>query len=719
LPSWLTFDAATNTFSGIPANGDVGTISIEVSATDEDNLSAIDVFDITVNNANDAPTDITLSNQSVTENESVGTVVGSLISTDVDTGDSHTYSLVTGTGDADNSSFTISGDQLLTAEAFDLETKSSYSVRLQTDDGNGGTFEKEFTITVNDANDAPTDIILSNQNVSENVGIGIVVGTLGSFDQDTGDSHTYSLVAGTGDTDNSSFSISGNQVLTTAIFDFETKSSYSVRIRTDDGNGGIFEKAVMITITDVNESPTDIALSSQSVSENQDVETVVGTLSTTDVDTGDSHTYSLVAGSGSTDNVRFSISGSPLLTTEVFDFETRSSYSVRVKTDDGSGGTFEKEFTITINDVNETPTDIALSSQVVAENQVAGTVVGSLSSADEDSGDSHTYSLVAGTGDADNTTFTIIGNELQTAQSFNFESRATYSIRIQTDDQNGGTFSEAFTITVSDVNDAPSSITLSGNTIVSFSEINTTIGTLSTQDDDDTEHTYTITAGNDNSAFIIDGATLQNAVVFTNLSDSNITITITATDGGGASLSVAFDILIEAFIDEEAPVISNVSDPQTFEAGSEPITLSANVTDFAIDKVLFNFRKLTEDLFTTQVLSSATTDYTMEISETMLGAAGIEFFFSAVDMSANASESGKFKLTLSFPSEGENALEIPVERFGGEISDYQVIAIPYVFEGTNNRVDVIFDEYGGNPDNRTWRLIRYDNALLSFPAVIV
>lgn len=34
LPSWLTFDATTRPFSGTPANGDVGTISVKVTATD-------------------------------------------------------------------------------------------------------------------------------------------------------------------------------------------------------------------------------------------------------------------------------------------------------------------------------------------------------------------------------------------------------------------------------------------------------------------------------------------------------------------------------------------------------------------------------------------------------------------------------------------------------------------------------------------------------------
>ncbi|MFT6866647.1 MAG: hypothetical protein ACJA08_001482 [Cyclobacteriaceae bacterium] len=58
--------------------------------------------------------------------------------------------MVAGSGDKNNNSFTIDGDQLKSATVFDFETKSSYSARINTNDGNGGDFEKEFTITSTD-----------------------------------------------------------------------------------------------------------------------------------------------------------------------------------------------------------------------------------------------------------------------------------------------------------------------------------------------------------------------------------------------------------------------------------------------------------------------------------------------------------------------------------------------------------------------------------------
>ncbi|TAM46135.1 MAG: hypothetical protein EPN55_06250, partial [Gammaproteobacteria bacterium] len=55
LPDWLTFDAATGTFSGTPDNWDVGSYEIRVTATDVAGLSVSDTFTLAVNNVNDAP----------------------------------------------------------------------------------------------------------------------------------------------------------------------------------------------------------------------------------------------------------------------------------------------------------------------------------------------------------------------------------------------------------------------------------------------------------------------------------------------------------------------------------------------------------------------------------------------------------------------------------------------------------------------------------------
>ncbi|MCW1146602.1 LamG-like jellyroll fold domain-containing protein, partial [Flavobacterium lacisediminis] len=306
--------------------------------------------------SNSAPTDITLSATSVNENVAANTTVGNLSSTDPDIGNTFTYSLVAGTGSADNASFNISGNSLRISSSPDFEVKNSYAIRLRTSDQGGLFFEKQYTITINNVNETPTDITLSLTSVNENVAANTTVGALGSTDPDAGNTFTYTLVAGTGSTDNASFNISGSNLRITNSPNFEAKSSYAIRLRTTDQGGLFFEKQFTITINNVNETPTDITLSSTSVNENVVANTTVGTLSSTDPDAGNTFTYTLVAGTGSTDNASFNISGTNLRITNSPDFETKNSYAIRLRTTDQGGLFFEKQYTITINDLVESTT---------------------------------------------------------------------------------------------------------------------------------------------------------------------------------------------------------------------------------------------------------------------------------------------------------------------------------------------------------------------------
>ena len=97
-------------------------------------------------------------------------------------------------------------------------------------------------------NAAPTNILLSGSSVAENLPADTLVAALTAIDPDVDDTFGYVLVAGTGSADNASFTISGNQLRTVSSFDFDTKSSYSIRVRTTDQDGLWVEKAFTITV---------------------------------------------------------------------------------------------------------------------------------------------------------------------------------------------------------------------------------------------------------------------------------------------------------------------------------------------------------------------------------------------------------------------------------------------------------------------------------------
>ncbi len=105
---------------------------------------------------NSTPLDLNLSTTTISENNAVGAIVGALSTQDPNTSDTFTYALVSGAGDTDNAAFSISGANLLAAASFDFETKSSYSILVQTTDAASNTLTKTFTIAVSDL-DEDTD----------------------------------------------------------------------------------------------------------------------------------------------------------------------------------------------------------------------------------------------------------------------------------------------------------------------------------------------------------------------------------------------------------------------------------------------------------------------------------------------------------------------------------------------------------------------------------
>ena len=118
------------------------------------------------------------------------------------------------------------------------------------------TLAGDVTVNVTPVNDSPTEIALSKSNVDENLPSTTVVGSFSAVDPDSGPPFSYALVNGPGAEDNSGFTIDGNQLKTSNAFDYETKNSYTIRVRVLDSNGGSFEKIFLITINDKDVTPT-------------------------------------------------------------------------------------------------------------------------------------------------------------------------------------------------------------------------------------------------------------------------------------------------------------------------------------------------------------------------------------------------------------------------------------------------------------------------------
>ena len=314
-------------------------------------------------------------------------------------------------------------------------------------------------------------------------------------------------------------------------FNFESSpNSFDVKVKsTDQGGLSTDETPFIITVTNINEAPTSVGLDTLTVAEHAGA-VKVGTFSVTDPDAGGSHTYELTDGM-----TNFEIkNGNELWSKVGFNFESSpNSFDVKVKsTDQGGLSTDETPFIITVTNINEAPTSVGLDTLTVAEH--AGAVkVGTFSVTDPDAGGSHTYELTDGM-----TNFEIKnGNELWSKVGFNFESSPnSFDVKVKSTDQGGLSTDETpFIITVTNINEAPTSVGLDTLTVAEHAGA-VKVGTFSVTDPDaGGSHTYELTDGMTNFE-IKNGNELWSKVGFNFESSPNsFDVKVKSTDQGGLS----------------------------------------------------------------------------------------------------------------------------------------------------------------------------------------
>lgn len=143
LPSWATLDTATGIISGTPSYEESGITTILYSVNDG-NLSANYELNITVANTNRIPTDISLSTTTIIENSTMDIDFPYITTTDLDGEDTFSYSICNG------SAFDVSSG-ILVNTSLNYEANSTQTVCIRTTDDKNGSFEKTFTITIEDA----------------------------------------------------------------------------------------------------------------------------------------------------------------------------------------------------------------------------------------------------------------------------------------------------------------------------------------------------------------------------------------------------------------------------------------------------------------------------------------------------------------------------------------------------------------------------------------
>ena len=415
---------------------------------------------------------------------------------------------------------------------------------------------------------------LSRSSVAENSAVGTVVGTVTASDLDAADVLTYSL---RDDVTGGRFAInaSSGAITVTGSLNFEGTNAWPIVVRVADQAGHVYDHAFVINVTNVNEAPAGIALAGGSVPEHSPGGTVAGTASASDPDAGTVFRYSLLDDAGG----RFYISPTSgvivNVSSQTINYEGTPAWPIMVRAADQYGQVVDRPFVINITNVNETSTDITLSGSSVAENATIGTVIGTAHGNDPDAGTSLSYSL---TGDVTGGRFAVNASTgaISVAGPLNFEGTPAWPVTVRAADQAGNAFAKSFVINVTNVNEAPTGITLSGNSIVENSPGGTIVGTAHGVDPDaGTVFSYALLDDAGGRFFIY-----PTSGIIVNVSSQTIdyeaahshAITVRATDQNGLAFDKSFAIAL-GNVNDNAPAVSaaanvTASPGQTLAASS-------------------------------------------------------------------------------------------------------------------------------------------------------
>ena len=310
-----------------------------------------------------APVFTSVGQVSVAENQSVASVVYTAIAGDAD-GDTLTYSL----SGPDADLFTIdavTGELRFSAvpnfeapaddggdNVYDLTVTASDG-----DSGDGNRVDQAVVITVTDEDDTPVFTSSGEASVAENQSVQNVVYTAVAGNAE-GDALTYSLSG----PDAGLFTIDAvtGELRFSAVPNFEAPADaggdnvYDLTVTASDGDGNRADQAVVITVTDEDDTPVFTSAGEASVAENQSVQSVV---------------YTAVAGIAGGGALTYSLSGpdAGLFTINAVTGEVRFSAVPDFEAPADDGGDNVYDITVTASDGDSNNTDHAVAITVTDE----------------------------------------------------------------------------------------------------------------------------------------------------------------------------------------------------------------------------------------------------------------------------------------------------------------------------------------------------------------
>ncbi len=555
--------------------------------------------------------------------------------------------------------------QLKTKAALDYETKSIYSVIVTVSDG-VLTASVDVVINVTDVveNRPPvfTEGISATRSVAENTAAETNIGDAVAATDPNDDTLTYSL----DDTDDSTFAIdtATGQLKTKNPLDFETKTSYSVKVTVSDGSlTASIDVVINITDMDENRSPvfTEDTSTTRTIPENTHADVNIGSVvAATDPD-DDKLTYSL----GGIDAAAFAINPATgqLKTKVALDFETKPSYSVKVTVSDGKlTASIDVVINITDVDENRSPmfTEGTSTTRTIPENTHADVNIGRAVAATDPDDDKLTYSL----GGIDAAAFAInpATGQLKTKVALDFETKPSYSVKVTVSDGKL-TASIDVVINITDRDEVPKDIDAPNNAPV-FTEGTSTTRTIAENttsdenigdpvtaiDEDNDVLTYSLD-GTDAGSFSIDSGSgqLQTNSTLDYEITSVYTVEITVTDGNDGSASITVTI--------------NIDDVDEIQPNRAPVfTEGTSTIRYVVENIAAG-----ENIGTPVAATDADSDDTLTYSLGGVDAGSFSFNTSSGQLQTNAA--------LDFETKPSYSVTISVSDSSGESASITVTII--------------------------------------------
>ena len=566
------------------------------------------VYLLEVVNNPPAFTDTAPTTRSVDENTASAADIGAAVAASDPESDTLVYAL-TGT---DASSFTIdtTSGQLKTSASLDFESKSSYSVDVTVHDGKNAVGVADTTV------DATIAVTISVNNEDEAGTVTLPATFTGGTEATASVSDLDGTVSSPswrwarGNTATGSFSNIGGATsasYTPVAADVGKYLRATVTYTDPQGSGKTASAVSSGAVEAGNAEPTfdDGATTTRTLPENSGagVDVVGGAIAATDSDSGDTLTYSL----SGTDAARFEIDSNGQIkvktgSTHTFNFESsKKSYSVTVSVRDskdsaGNADTvIDDTIAVTINltNVNEAPTITNLLDRPNVPENSSGTIL--LMASDVDVPDTQTWSVES---TDDGSKFQVAGflGSLSFKDQPDFETPTdvgdtamnnTYVVTVKLTDSGGLSDTLTFTVTVTNVNEAP--VFTSPPATADFAENGT--GTVvdfdATDVDASSTLTFSLNPDDDGGKFDIDSTT--GALTFKNppnfemptdvgdtAGDNTYAVTVKVTDAGG--LSDTHTLIVTVTDVNEAPVITN-TETSISKQENETFVIAVSATD--------------------------------------------------------------------------------------------------------------------------------------------